>query len=245
MLQERDERRQAMELAKVARAQEEQRNKDSGTPGDIDFQRMIVRYREQNNVEQPHRSPGESKICICVRKRPISSKEVKRYDYDSVTCLNPVVVVHNCKLKVDGISKYLDNNSFEFDHTFGEEDDTAMLYEYSVQTLVPFVLSGGRATVFAYGQTGSGKTFTMQGIQQFVADDLFALLERYEEQNQTNVQVQVSYFEIYGGRCQDLLNSRQRLNVREDGGGEVSRTAQTIYLSINQSNERTNEPIKE
>lgn len=31
----------------------------------------------------------------------------------------------------------------------------------------------------------------------------------------------VSYFEIYGGRCQDLLNNRQRLNVREDGNGEV------------------------
>jgi hypothetical protein len=27
--------------------------------------------------------------------------------------------------------------------------------------------------------------------------------------------------EIYGGRCQDLLNSRHRLNVREDGAGEV------------------------
>lgn len=34
-------------------------------------------------------------------------------------------------------------------------------------------------------------------------------------------QVFVSYFEIYGGRCQDLLNSRQRLNVREDGAGDV------------------------
>ena len=31
----------------------------------------------------------------------------------------------------------------------------------------------------------------------------------------------MSYFEIYGGRCQDLLNSRERLNVREDGNGEV------------------------
>ena len=31
--------------------------------------------------------------------------------------------------------------------------------------------------------------------------------------------VYVSYFEIYGGRCQDLLNARQRLQVREDGSG--------------------------
>ena len=36
-----------------------------------------------------------------------------------------------------------------------------------------------------------------------------------------NFQVSISFFEIYGGRCQDLLNNRNRLNVREDGGGEV------------------------
>lgn len=31
----------------------------------------------------------------------------------------------------------------------------------------------------------------------------------------------VSFFEIYGGRCQDLLNERHRLVVREDGKGDV------------------------
>lgn len=53
---------------------------------------------------------------------------MKRSDHDSVTCLNPLVIVHDCKLKVDGISKYLDNQSFEFDHTFHEEDTTESLY---------------------------------------------------------------------------------------------------------------------
>ena len=31
----------------------------------------------------------------------------------------------------------------------------------------------------------------------------------------------MSFFEIYGGRCQDLLNNRNRLVVREDGQGDV------------------------
>lgn len=31
----------------------------------------------------------------------------------------------------------------------------------------------------------------------------------------------MSFFEIYGGRCQDLLNERHRLMVREDGKGDV------------------------
>lgn len=211
-----------MEVAKSERAAEEQRNRESGNPGDVDFQRMIRQYREgEAPDEQEHSSPGESKICICVRKRPISMKEVKKNDFDSVTCLNPVCVVHDCKLKVDGISKYLDNTSFEFDHTFHEDDTTDSIYDYAVQPLVDFVLSGGRATVFAYGQTGSGKTYTMQGIQSYVTSDLYSLIEEYEDRSGSPIQVFVSYFEIYGGRCQDLLNSRQRLNVREDGAGEV------------------------
>lgn len=147
-----------MDEAKKERAAEEQRYREAGQPGDVDFQRMIRVYREQQApTMQAHSSPGEMKICICVRKRPINSKEIKRHDYDSVTCSNPVVIVHDCKYKVDGISKYLDNNAFEFDHTFHEDESTDDIYVYSVQPLVDFVLNGGRATVFAYGQTGSGK----------------------------------------------------------------------------------------
>ena len=211
-----------MEQFKVDKAAEDQRNKDSGVSGDVDFLRMIKVFREKSVPDEvPHLPSGDSKICICVRKRPISAKEVARDDNDSITCTNPLIIVHDCKLKVDGISKYLDNTSFEFDHTFHEDNSTDNIYDCAVQPLVDFVVGGGRATVFAYGQTGSGKTFTMQGIQGFVADDLFALLQHNEEENGAQVDVFVSYFEIYGGRCQDLLNSRQRLNVREDGGGEV------------------------
>jgi kinesin family protein 2/24 len=156
--QERDERRKAMEEAKKERAAEEQRFREAGTPGDVDFQRMIRNYREKECPPmQQHITSGDDKICICIRKRPISSKEIKRHDYDSVTCTNPVVIVHDCKFKVDGISKYLESTPFEFDHTFHEDETNDDIYVSAVQPLVDFALNGGRATVFAYGQTGSGK----------------------------------------------------------------------------------------
>lgn len=208
-----------MEKIKLERAAEEQRNRENGTPGDVDFQRMIRVYRQDQPSEQPHVVSDDEKICICVRKRPISNKEINRHDYDSITCLNPVVVVHDCKLRVDGISKYLDSTSFEVDHTFHEDNTTEEVYLYVVKPLVDFVLKNGHATVFAYGQTGSGKTFTMQGIQNQMVDDLFLGIE--QAQAHADTQILVSYFEIYGGRCQDLLNNRNRLNVREDGNGEV------------------------
>ena len=64
------------------------------------------------------------------------------------------------------------------------------------------MIGGGRATVFAYGQTGSGKTFTMQGVQKFVADDLFyglmAAAEDAEAKNSNikSIEVYVTFFEI-------------------------------------------------
>ena len=144
-------RREKAKKDKEDKLAEHKINIENGTPGDVDFQRMIRQYREREApVEQDHHISADMKICICVRKRPISSKEVKRFDHDSVTCSNPFVVIHDCKMKVDGISKYLDNNSFQMDHTFHEENTTEELYSFAVQPLVNFVLDGGRATVFAY-----------------------------------------------------------------------------------------------
>lgn len=96
-----------------------------------------------------HSKPGKAKITICVRKRPVNSKEVARKDWDSVSCLNPKVYVHTCKLKVDGITKYLDNQVFAFDHTFGEDDQNEDVYVYTVQPQVAFMFKGGNATCFA------------------------------------------------------------------------------------------------
>ena len=110
---DREERRKAQSQARSDRSAEEQRNIDNGTPGDVDFQRMIAKFRQESPGERDHSAPGAMKICICVRKRPISSKEIDKKDYDSITCANPVVSVHYCKLKVDGIHKYLDTVPFQ------------------------------------------------------------------------------------------------------------------------------------
>lgn len=151
----RAERRKSMEEKRAERAKEEKRLHDSGMPGDVDFQRMIGSFRTEHGLEpHPHIPPGDLKICICVRKRPINEKERKRKDYDAVTCFNPVVMVHDCRLRVDGITKYLENTDFAFDHTFGEEETTEKLYRYTAAPLVPFMFQQGRATCFAYGQTG-------------------------------------------------------------------------------------------
>jgi len=232
---ERIARRQALSDLKCQRAEEEKRIRDAGNPGDVNFVGLVQRWRESRvGTALPYYTSGSgsndvpsSKICISVRKRPINDKEYSKKDHDSVTVVNPSVYVHVPKYRVDGINKYLDHSSFCFDYAFDEDVATKDVYMCTALPLVQNVIKGDgcRATVFAYGQTGSGKTHTMSGIQGMVAADLFYLLSGKATVKSSctrqNTIVTVSFFEIYGVRIQDLLNSRHQLKLLEDGRGEV------------------------
>lgn len=82
-------------------------------------------------------------------------------EIDCVSTLNPRIFVHECKIKVDGITKYIEDQEFCFDNTYNEHETTEDVYRYSVYPTIPLLMNKGIVTCFAYGQTGSGKTFTM------------------------------------------------------------------------------------
>ena len=72
------------------------------------------------------------KIQICVRKRPIFAKEEASGDIDAVSASNPKIRVHECKYKVDGITKYVENHDFIFDNAFSCKEETDDLYRSSI-----------------------------------------------------------------------------------------------------------------
>jgi hypothetical protein len=39
-------------------------------------------------------------------------------EIDCVSSSNPTIIVHECKYKVDGITKFVDNSEFLFDNAF-------------------------------------------------------------------------------------------------------------------------------
>ena len=49
-------------------------------------------------------------------------------EIDTVSCSNPIITVHECKYKVDGITKFIDNSEFAFDNTFSHEESNSELY---------------------------------------------------------------------------------------------------------------------
>ncbi|CEL97887.1 unnamed protein product [Vitrella brassicaformis CCMP3155] len=230
--QQREQRRRKMEEDRKTKEDEKSHNEAMGLPGDVDFQRMVTQFRTDSKsgkalspiMGQGAGGKGSSQavgIWVCVRKRPLNDKEVGRREIDTVTVVNPKCHVHECKFKVDGITKFLENHHFAFDRTFTDSTPTQSLHECCSRPLVDFALRGGgrRATIFAYGQTGSGKTYTMRGMQSLLCSDLYDGLEGNPHKD--DLDVSVSFFEIYGGRVYDLLNNRQRLQVLEDAKQEV------------------------
>ena len=72
------------------------------------------------------------------------------------------MVIHQCNLKVDGITRYIDNYEFIFDNTFHEQESNYDVYKYAIQnSMHEAVICQGEINIFVYGQTGSGKTHTM------------------------------------------------------------------------------------
>eukprot|EP01017_Pseudomicrothorax_dubius_P021371 TRINITY_DN2304_c0_g1_i2.p1 TRINITY_DN2304_c0_g1~~TRINITY_DN2304_c0_g1_i2.p1 ORF type:complete len:770 (-),score=242.21 TRINITY_DN2304_c0_g1_i2:135-2444(-) len=219
MKQAREERRLRNEEARREKAIRAAENEAAGRVVDVDFELMIEKARYREDIIAPHANPSKLKICICVRKRPLFKKEATKGEIDAVSVANPEVKVHECKLRVDGITKYVENHEFTFDNAFSDKEPTTEVYKYSIRPLIEFVLNEGIVTCFAYGQTGSGKTFTMKGIQDSVIEDMFLMAG--EKYGHLGLRFYVGFFEIYGGRCYDLLNNKANLQILEDKNNEV------------------------
>lgn len=210
-----------------------QQEVDPGNPS-WEFIQMIREYQADLDFKGLTMSDPvtDHQICVCVRKRPLSKKELNKKEIDVIIVpKGDYCVVHEPKLKVD-LTKYLENHKFWFDYAFDENANNELVYRYTAKPLVDTIFNQGMATCFAYGQTGSGKTHTMggtftgkqqdctKGIYALAATDVFKLSKSPKHKNKDLV-ISASYFEIYGSKVFDLLNKRKRLRVLEDGNQQV------------------------
>ena len=218
MRQRREERKKRIEEEKRNKI-EMMNNPDYIPRLDIDYENMIAQKKKEIESVTPskHCTSDSHKIFVCVRKRPIFPKELQNGEIDCITALNPKTVVYDCKMKIDGITKYIDCNEFYFDNVFNEYEDTELLYRCSILPTIKLLHQGGVVTCFAYGQTGSGKTYTMKGIQNSAIDSLF---EEFGSEGD-RFEFYVSFFEIYSGRLYDLLNNRNKVMALEDKNQKV------------------------
>ena len=208
------------------------------------FQGMIARYRlglPQQPACLPPSHHKESRINVFVRSRPLLSDELRSGGFDVITCdaaeVGASLILHEPKVLVD-LSKAMDNHHYKFDSVFGHSASNEQIYQTALRPMVQhlFGTRGGHGTCFAYGQTGSGKTVTMmglgadngvagrakggnaQGLYSYVADAIFECVAEAARQGKQYA-VRAGFFEIYRGKCADLLNKKKKVEVMEDEHG--------------------------
>ncbi|OIR59083.1 MAG: kinesin-related protein [Amphiamblys sp. WSBS2006] len=178
----------------------------------------ILAYGVPSRRRESKGRKGE-KIMVCLRKRPLSTKEMHRGEKDVIEVGRKKASIVEPKTRVD-MTKYELQHEFYFDNVFGEDRDNRHVYQHTARKLIGHVFSGEHAICFAYGQTGSGKTHTMldpeSGIYFLAAQEMLQKLGGEE-----GLYLTISFYEIYQGSLHDLLNKRQKLHAREDRKSRV------------------------
>jgi len=173
-----------------------------------------------------------SKIRVIVRKRPANHREFAQNDIDIITTEKKnTIIIKELKNKVD-LTKYIEEHKFTFDRTYGDNSTNQLIYNEMLKPMIEAAFKKTKITCFAYGQTGSGKTYTMLGNNHIKNDngpqvpglyllsciDMFNFLKKKEY---SNLELWVSFYEIYCNKLFDLLNNKNILQAREDGKGNI------------------------
>ncbi|XP_034091644.1 kinesin-like protein KIF1A isoform X8 [Gymnodraco acuticeps] len=162
-------------------------------------------------------------VKVAVRVRPFNSREIGKDSKCIIQMTGNTTTIVNPK-------QAKDNKSFNFDysywsHTSPEDINYAsqvQVYKDIGEEMLLHAFEGYNVCIFAYGQTGSGKSYTMmgkqdvkdqQGIIPLLCEDLFTKFNDNGD-NSKSYSVEVSYMEIYCERVRDLLNPKNKGNLR-------------------------------
>ncbi|XP_037397201.1 kinesin-like protein KIF1B isoform X12 [Pygocentrus nattereri] len=162
-------------------------------------------------------------VKVAVRVRPFNSRETSKESKciiqmqgNSTTILNPKNPKESPK-------------SFSFDYSYWSHtspDDPSFASQSRVyndigKEMLQHAFEGYNVCIFAYGQTGAGKSYTMMGKQEEGQEGIIPQLceELFEKINDNNNEeisysVEVAYMEIYCERVRDLLNPKNKGNLR-------------------------------
>ncbi|XP_022823289.1 kinesin-like protein unc-104 isoform X7 [Spodoptera litura] len=191
-----------------------------------------------------------SSVKVAVRVRPFNSREIARECKCIIEMSGNTTVITNPKAppgSKDGAK------SFNFDFSYWshnpndpEFSSQVMVYKDIGEEMLQHAFDGYNICIFAYGQTGAGKSYTMmgsgkdgqEGIIPQICKDLFRRI-RQTTSDDLKYSVEVSYMEIYCERVRDLLNPKNKgnLRVREHPAlgpyvEDLSKLAVTSYQDI-------------
>nr|XP_012545905.2 kinesin-like protein unc-104 isoform X3 [Bombyx mori] len=191
-----------------------------------------------------------SSVKVAVRVRPFNSREIARECKCIIEMSGNTTVIVNPKAP-PGSKEGAKSFNFDFSYWSHNPNDPqfssqVMVYKDIGEEMLQHAFDGYNICIFAYGQTGAGKSYTMmgrgedgqEGIIPQICKDLFRRI-RQTTSDDLKYSVEVSYMEIYCERVRDLLNPKNKgnLRVREHPAlgpyvEDLSKLAVTSYQDI-------------
>ncbi|XP_052751113.1 kinesin-like protein unc-104 isoform X12 [Galleria mellonella] len=191
-----------------------------------------------------------SSVKVAVRVRPFNSREIARECKCIIEMSGNTTIIQNPKAP-PGTKDSAKSFNFDFSYWSHNPNDPEfssqiMVYKDIGEEMLQHAFDGYNICIFAYGQTGAGKSYTMmgrgedgqEGIIPQICKDLFRRI-RQTTADDLKYSVEVSYMEIYCERVRDLLNPKNKgnLRVREHPAlgpyvEDLSKLAVTSYQDI-------------
>ncbi|KAL1021149.1 hypothetical protein UPYG_G00009420 [Umbra pygmaea] len=188
-------------------------------------------------------------VKVAVRVRPFNSRETSKESKCIIQMQGNSTIITNPKNPKDPAKSFSFDHSY-WSHTTPEDPAFAsqsLVYNDLGKEMLQHAFDGYNVCIFAYGQTGAGKSYTMMGRQEEGQEGIIPLLceELFDKINDNDKEeisysVEVSYMEIYCERVRDLLNPKNKgnLRVREHPllgpyVEDLSKLAVTSYNDIN------------
>ncbi|XP_074565769.1 kinesin-like protein KIN-7F [Curcuma longa] len=160
----------------------------------------LARWEKMEPAAGERSSENVEKIFVSVRLRPLSEKEVAANDPCDWECINDTTIIFRNNLSERSMSP----TACTFDRVFRSDCTTKLVYEEGAKEVALSVVSGINSTIFAYGQTSSGKTYTMTGITEYTALDIYEYILKHDERAFV---LKFSAIEIYNEAVKDLLSA--------------------------------------
>nr|KAF6353418.1 kinesin family member 1A [Pipistrellus kuhlii] len=162
-------------------------------------------------------------VKVAVRVRPFNSREMSRDSKCIIQMSGSTTTIVNPKQPKETPKSFSFDYSY-WSHTSPEDINYAsqkQVYQDIGEEMLQHAFEGYNVCIFAYGQTGAGKSYTMmgkqekdqQGIIPQLCEDLFSRINDTTNDNMS-YSVEVSYMEIYCERVRDLLNPKNKGNLR-------------------------------
>ncbi|XP_059871785.1 kinesin-like protein KIF1A isoform X6 [Delphinus delphis] len=162
-------------------------------------------------------------VKVAVRVRPFNSREMSRDSKCIIQMSGSTTTIVNPKQPKEVPKSFSFDYSY-WSHTSPEDMNYAsqkQVYRDIGEEMLQHAFEGYNVCIFAYGQTGAGKSYTMmgkqekdqQGIIPQLCEDLFSRINDTTNDNMS-YSVEVSYMEIYCERVRDLLNPKNKGNLR-------------------------------